>query len=126
MKIGIDYHGVITKYTKQFASLASQMFLAGNQIHIVTGHPITPEFEAKLNKTFPMMAVNKIYSTTDGLEARGFPFTIDNRGGKMFDKDVWEKEKAVYCELNKIDMMFDDSPDFGKYFTGKTIYMQVK
>lgn len=126
MKIGLDYHGVITKYPKIIGRLASILFLAGgNEIHIITGHSLPPEFKDRLSKIFPMMIVHKIYSLTDELEARGFPFTINDKGGKMFDKEVWNKEKSIYCENNGIDIMIDDSPVYGQYFK-KTIYLQVK
>jgi hypothetical protein len=129
MKIGIDFHGVLDKYPEKFAELGKMVVLAGGEAHLITGHPITPEFAEKINKICPwhlFIFNNHVYSTTDGLEARGFSFTFDKRGGKMFDKDVWEKEKAIYCEANSIDLMFDDSPEYAPYFVGKTTFMLVK
>ena len=42
------------------------------------------------------------------------------------DKEIWNRTKAEYCAEAGIDMMIDDSPVYGSYFTGKCLYLLQK
>jgi len=41
------------------------------------------------------------------------------------DDDIWNKTKAKYCEVMKLDLHIDDSDVYGKYFKD-TVYLEVK
>jgi hypothetical protein len=123
MKIGIDFHNTLDKYPEKFRDLALSILKNSGSIYIITGHSITEEFKCKLLSIFPY--VDNIYSITDDLIKHGELFEIDNKGGKIFDQYLWDSAKASYCKNNDIDIMFDDSEVYGKYFIDKTIYCKV-
>ena len=125
MKFGFDFHGVLDTHPDLYAHLTSALVAAGHEVHIVTGHQETAELTAQL--AFP-----------DG--RRGIKWThwfsiVDyhieqNEHEVRFEGDqpwmengAWNRTKADYCERVGIDLMFDDSPKYGSYFTGKTVFL---
>jgi nicotinate (nicotinamide) nucleotide adenylyltransferase len=121
-KIGLDFHNCITFMPDTLKKLSGIIYNSGNEVHIITGRSINDEFKKELNGY--NIEYNYIFSITDYLENNGFKYKLDDKGGKVFDKDLWNNCKADYCRRKRIDIMIDDSEIYGKYFT--TPYLQVK
>lgn len=123
MNIGFDIHGVTDK-NPVFKSIARAMLAAGHKIHIITGSPMS---KAKKDLEKLGMVVgedyNYIFSITEYLIEKGVEVTWKDPENPMFPDDEWNKAKARYCQLKKIDIHFDDSDIYGKYFT--TLYAQI-
>ena len=51
MKIGLDFHGVITDDPVFFAKETQELKRTGHEIHIITGHQDTDEFRKKVQST---------------------------------------------------------------------------
>ncbi len=120
MKIGLDYHGVISEYSEFFRELALSFMKRGHEIHIITGLKKS-DFLKKNKKT--NIPYNYFYSITDDLLDK-ISYIVDIEGRPRFSEYGWNTAKAKYCEDKNIDMMFDDSDIYGKYFS--TPYIKVK
>ena len=123
MKIGLDFHGVIDKAPKFFFELVCCLMMGNHEIHIVTGESY--KTASKKLKEYGI-GWTYLYSITDDLLAEGFTGKIDKNGRPCFDKIAWESAKSIYCRLNKIDMMLDDSDIYGEYFTTPYFKMGYK
>jgi hypothetical protein len=124
LKIGIDYHNTITAYHEIFSMLSNLLMDNGHEVHIVTGSPITDELKKELKEY--NIKYYTIHSITDDLISNGITYNEDNKGDKHFRVDLWNENKARYCYNNNIDLMIDDSGEYGKYFDLlKTIYLQI-
>ena len=64
------------------------------------------------------------FSIDDYLRKKNIPFNIDEKGGREFDLDEWNKAKGVYCQEQNIDLHIDDSVEYGKTFA--TPYLCVE
>ena len=117
-KLGLDFHGVIDASPAMFVELAKGIRRRGGEVRVLTGSP----YDAALEQQ--MLALNRgkrwwgrVFSITDHLLAKGIPYTIDAKGGKVFPDSDWDTAKAVYCEENGITVHVDDSETFLQYFT---------
>ena len=118
MKIGLDVHGVIDANPKFWAEFTTTMLLAGHDIHIITGPPITDEFKARLDGYG--VKWTHIFSIVDHHCAIGTGVWQDAAGFWYTHPWAWDKTKADYCAENQIDLHIDDSDVYGYFF--KTPY----
>lgn len=125
-RIGLDIHGVLDKNFEQYLKLvdviASSETWDGCEIHIITG--IKEDLGLIDNPEIAKIGYGKWFSIHEECERLGVDINFDSKGRPLVDPEIWDKQKALYCERNKIDFMIDDSPVYGKYFTGHTIYLQ--
>jgi hypothetical protein len=114
MRLGLDIHGVIDKYPKEFACLAYLVRKNGGQVHIITGHSLTPSIFLLL-KTFGI-EYDYVESIQDNLLKRGAKIIGHDEDRPLFHDTLWNAYKAQYCVRNGIDLMIDNSPEYREYF----------
>lgn len=122
MKFGLDIHGTITKKPKFFAEFSKRVISNGHEIHIITGSMRTPHLEEELKESGVIFT--HFFSISDTLIAEHKKVTLKDKNNPVFDNELWNKSKAKYCDENNIDIHFDDSLEYGKYFT-TTLYVRV-
>ena len=112
IKIGIDFHGVITKQPEFFSKLTKLAFNAGCEIHIITGGPrrLVKEYleEHKISYS-KIFAILDFYAALDKVEY------FENGEFKVSDK-LWDTAKAKYCLLHNISLHIDDSHRYIRWF----------
>jgi hypothetical protein len=128
LKYGFDLHGVLDTYPEIYAPLTGALIKAGHEVHIITGHQETAELTAQL--AFPEGRIGikwtHWFSIVDyHIEQADHKVRFEGDQPWMED-DAWNRTKAEYCERVGIDLMFDDSPKYGSYFTGKTVFLLQK
>lgn len=123
MKIGIDIHGVITKHPKTFSSFCKLLLGKGHEVHIITGQELSSQLinfldihNIKYTSLFSITSYHKEIETP-------MVYKGGDVGQPLIDEELWNKTKAAYCEKHQLDLHIDDSPVYGRYFTGKTIYL---
>ena len=113
IKIGIDYHGVITANPDFFRKFNKYAIENNCLIYIISGGH-KKDIEAYLNKH--TIAYSVIWSTLDYYDDLQKVEYFDDGTFKV-DDTLWDKAKAWYCVQNDIDIHIDDSVVYGKYFT---------
>ena len=123
LKIGLDFHGVIDKYPEKFSALTVKMINQGMEVHIITGHEDTSAFRKKLNEMG--IFYTHLFSIVSYHKFIGTEMKYDKKGNPWISPEAWDRTKANYCEIEKIDLIIDDSDVYGKYFESiKTIYLK--
>lgn len=120
MKIGLDLHGVLDATPEFFKELCEGLILLGHEIHVITGAPRLEAIDF-LDKN--QIKYTKLFSITDTFLQKKIPHLIV-KNKYTFDNTLWNRAKADYCKKEKIDYHFDDTPHYGKHFTGKFIYFR--
>jgi len=118
LKIGLDIHGVADEIPAFFGELTSLLVSTDNEVHIITGPSITPEFVEEL-KGMGLMWTH-IFSIVDHHRSIGTPITYDAANHAWMEPYIWDKTKADYCLKHGIQLHFDDSEAYGYFF--KTPY----
>jgi len=118
-KIGIDCHGVIDDTPDFFSTMGELFVRAGHQVHIITGASITDRFIKHLtkNKMYKGIHYTHLFSITDYLLKKGTKVIWADSNNPWFDTNSWNVAKADYCREQNIDIHFDDSEEYGNYFT---------
>ncbi len=113
IKIGLDFHGVITKHPEYFSEFCRCALSRGYEIHIITGGP-QKVVEEYLRKHQILYTV--IFAILDFYDAKGDVDFFDNGEFKVPDQ-LWNSAKAEYCITKGINMHIDDSTQYAKWFT---------
>jgi hypothetical protein len=121
MRIGLDIHGTIDAKPKFFANFSQRIVSLGFECHVITGSRRTPEIEQQL-KDFGIQYTH-FFSIADHLLLQGKEVFWKDKDNPFFCDEDWNCVKANYCAEQKIDLMIDDSDEYGKFF--KTLYMRV-
>ena len=119
MKVGIDIHGVITDSPYHWKEVAQSFINLGYEVHIITG----AEFD-KVKDILDDFPFTHFFSITEYHKYSG-KINYDKHGNPHLNDELWNRTKAEYCKRNNIDIHYDDSPIYGKYFTNKTKYIKV-
>ena len=112
IKIGLDFHGVISNDPDFFSGLSKLAIDKGHEIHIISGG-INKEEQEILRKH--KVKHTQIFSMVHYFDGLG-EVTYFNDGTFQVDDELWNKVKAEYCQEYGIDIMIDDSPRYGKHF----------
>ena len=120
MKIGLDVHGVMDKHSVFFKTITKLLVEHDHEVHVITGLTKNDYIALKWTK---YITHTHFYSITDDLYIR-FNYELDIHNRPRFEEYAWNTAKAEYCRKNKIDIMFDDSDIYGKYFW--TPYFQTR
>lgn len=124
-KIGLDVHGVITKYPELFSAFSKFIIENGGEIHIITGSQLNQKLISKLESY--EIAYTKIFSISTYLLEQGESVEWDDPDNPWFPDEVWNKAKADYCQREGIVLHMDDSKVYEKYFQNTTTnYLYVK
>jgi len=124
LRVGIDFHGVMDTYPEFFKEFSRMLVDNGHEVHIITGS--RKELSMKeLEKTG--IVWTHFFSITDYHEKIGTEIIDDSKGDPHMPAKFWNPTKSEYCAKHGIQMLLDDSPVYGKFFTEEigTIYAQV-
>ncbi len=121
LKFSNDIHGVIDDLPEAFVAINNALFDAGHEIHIITGSRKTESIINALAKLG--IKYHYFFSISDYCKQTGIEVTDDSKGDPWVDEETWNKTKGDYCAKVGIDLHFDDSDVYHKYFT--TPYARV-
>ena len=113
MKIGLDIHGVSDTNSKFFSELSNLFVNNGHEVHVITG-PKFEKVEAVLKEAG--IKYTHFFSIVDEAEKNGIVVRYDDKGDPFIDVEIWNRSKAKYCKTHAIDLHFDDSDIYHKYF----------
>lgn len=113
VKIGVDYHGVITADPVFFASFNREAMVSGCRIHILSGGH-KDDISAYLQAHD--IPYSLIWSMVDYFDKKNMVQYFEDGSFKVNDK-FWNQAKARYCEENAVDFHIDDSILYGGYFS---------
>lgn len=122
MKLGLDFHNVISNKPRVFSQLTESLVRVGNEVHIITGEEDTKKFREVLKNL--RIHYTHLFSITTYHKEIGTEIKYDKDGKPWIDEEIWNVTKAWYCNKYKIDLHIDDSEIYGKYF--KTPYLFYK
>ena len=125
MKIGIDYHGVITANPSLFSMLTKILLCLNYEVHIITGSRITETLKECLSEYG--ISYSHLFSISDYHFQIGTPMVgYEDHQPKIVD-EIWDRTKAEYCLKNNIILHIDDSDVYWKYFsTPYALFSQTK
>lgn len=127
MRIGLDIHGVLDHHPEKFIALAKNIralnnyYQTDNQVFILTGPPIERaekeliELANKYNNGYQFW--DDIWSIVDYIKANNIPHHyVDEKHLWTDKKEDWNRIKGVLAEALRLDLHFDDSIEYAKYF----------
>lgn len=115
LKIGIDLHGVSDAYPTFFSELTRLFIDAGHEITLMTGELVTPALYEQLEKCG--ISYTTLYSISQYHKDINTPMTFDEKGTPWIDQDLWVKAKGKYAEENGLDIVLDDTEEYGSHFS---------
>lgn len=124
MKFGFDVHGVLDTHPEIYSALTVALMKHGHEVHVITGIQKTPEIIKQLEEAG--ICWSHWFSIVQYHLDKGDVMVRFEGDQPWMDREVWNRTKAEYCERVGIDLMIDDSPIYGSYFTGKTVYCLQK
>ena len=124
IRIGLDLHGVIDRNPQFFVSLAGLIRQHGGEIHIITGSPFSEAENELLSYNGGARWWDYYFSIDDYLFQKNVPHFLDERGGRIYNADAWNRVKGMYCAERGIDLHIDDSEVYREFFS--TPYLCVK
>jgi hypothetical protein len=123
MRVAFDVHGVLDSLD-YFRKLLRGHYLAGDEVFIISGQKFDENVAAGLAKH--NLTYHKYISIVEWLEWLDVPIEWNN-GLPTVPEHVWDTAKSAICLKYDVDIMFDDSPVYGKYFgeDHPTLYVQI-
>jgi hypothetical protein len=115
MKLGLDYHGVITANPALFSTITKIMEEWEYEVHIITGSRITEWLKERLAEYG--IYYTHLFSISDYHHDIGTPMSGYEDHQPKIDDEIWDRTKAEYCARQKISLHIDDSEVYGTYFT---------
>lgn len=117
-RVSIDFHGVVDSNPVLFRAIILGLINQGYEVHILTGARAAVEKKSLAKFGIPW---THIFSIVDYHESIGTKVRWTKRGPSMLPY-LWDKTKATYCQVNRIEMHLDDSFIYGRFF--RTPYVQ--
>ena len=113
LRIGIDFHGVISENPAYFRDFSSAAYERGHTIYIISGGPYSVE-----KGLLDMWGIRytEIFSMLDYFARRGQVEYFANGNFKVPDC-LWDEIKGKYCRDNGIDIHIDDTLQYSKNFS---------
>ena len=121
MKIGLDYHGVISSSPEFFAVMSKLFIDNGHEVHIITGNDVDIDFLRKIESL--NIKYTNIFSIVGYQKKLGTQIEWKEDGPWM-NKEIWDRAKSEYCKKHRIDLMIDDTSRYGEYFKTPFIHWQ--
>ena len=123
MKIGLDLHGVIDKFTEIFIPLTEKWVFRGDEVHILTGQPFM-----ETSKSIEGISYTHFFSIVDHHQKVGTSMWNDDPRGKgwWMERDVWMRTKGQYAKGSGLDIHFDDSLGYAEYFPSTCTFVWVQ
>ena len=92
------------------------------EIHIITGQEeslVVDELKAI------GICYDKFFSVVDFHKAQGSKMWLGPKGTWFCDSRLWDATKGEYCAREGINIHFDDTLEYGKYFPSTTTFIHV-
>lgn len=124
MKIGLDIHGVIDKYSDQFKVLTNEWISLGYEVHIVTGQERAATESAVLELGIQFTHFHSIIDLHKEWETP--MYTRSDKEGWWMDRETWLETKGRIAIQNAIDIHFDDQLEYAKYFPTTCTFVHVQ
>lgn len=122
IKIGLDFHGVITSHPQYFSKFCSQAIEKGYEIHIITGGPQKVVEDYLHQNNIPYTT---IFAVLDFYDAQGQVKYFEN-GEFKIPEELWDSAKAEYSQKQQINIHIDDSKQYAKWFTTPYCFYDAK
>jgi len=123
MHIGLDLHGVIDRFPFLFKKLSEKWNEEGHNIHIMTGMEWDKAWRAVKKAG---IVYHKHFSIVDFHKKMGTEiWEKSNSEGYWMESETWNQSKGNYAMSWNMDIHFDDSPIYGRYFPKGCTYIQV-
>lgn len=120
MKIGLDIHGVIDRFPRDFALLTKRWVEDfGHEVHIVTGAPL-----AEVSEQIKGITYTHLFSIVDHHLSIGTPMEFRKTGWWMAD-DVWKASKGNYASTVGLDVHLDDTLSYAASFPESCMFIYV-
>lgn len=113
LKIGVDFHGVITANPNFFSTFTQEAVSRGWEIHVITGGP--GQVVCKMLDDWKI-SYTTVFAILDFYAALNKVTYKKNNEFHIEDK-LWNSAKALYCEENGINIHIDDSTIYKKWFS---------
>lgn len=125
MNVALDFHGVIDHNPSIFIIMAEIIRKQGGKIVVISGSSNKDDVLTKQLLEFNDGVVwwDEIVSVTDSLLEAEEEYVIDKHGRPWFSDDEWNGFKGRYCNKNNIDMLVDDTKDYGLYLDSKNFHL---
>jgi hypothetical protein len=111
LKIGLDVHGVITRYHDILSRLTKNWVEKDNhEVHIMTGASrdiVEPKIKG--------ISFTHFFSIVDYHRQKGTTMEFRN-GGWWMPPINWDSSKGEYAKRVGLDIHFDDSPEYAQFF----------
>lgn len=114
LRIGIDVHGVADADREFFSDLTRLLVESGHEVHILTGSEHTLALETILRDRLGLRWTH-LFSITTHHKTVGTAIDFID-GNPFMDEETWNRTKAEYCRINKVQLHIDDSPVYGRTF----------
>ena len=112
IKIGLDFHGVITARPEYFREFAAAALQRGWEVHIITGGPLGQVKKILDEQHIPY---TQIFAIFDFYNNQG-KAAVYAEGDFKIQDDLWNKAKAEYCRRHHITVQIDDSRIYKRSF----------
>lgn len=122
LKIGIDYHGVITANPHFFRDFNTLAIAQGIKIYVLSGG-FEKDITAFLRQE--QIPYTYIWSLADYFDKNKQLIYLPDGSFRVDDK-LWNKAKADFCKQNGISFHIDDSVLYGEHFTTPFCLYDVK
>lgn len=113
VKIGIDFHGVITCKPEYFSKFTQLAVARGYEIHIITGGP--GEVIKKMLDDWHI-SYTSIFAILDFYDVLHKVKYFEN-GEFHVDNELWDTAKGLYCKEHDINIHIDDSTIYRQWFS---------
>ena len=126
--VAFDFHGVLQSYPDKFAPMMKALREAGIVVSIMSGPPRAGMLEESAEKGYKRGEhYDHLISITDYLqEIKKVKMWQDPQGNWWGAEEDWWGAKADLCIEFKVDVLYDDSIKYLKYFQdSKTLFLLV-
>lgn len=113
VRIGVDYHGVITAAPKFFQKFNRIAMAKGCSVYVLSGG-YRRDIEAYLSAH--KIPYSHIWAMVDYFSEKKLIAFLEDGSFRVDDK-LWNQAKAQYCMENHIDFHIDDSHLYGRHFS---------
>ena len=118
IKIGLDFHGVITDNPDYFRDFSQGAISRGWEVHIITGGP-SAKVASQLREW--RIPYTHLFAIFDFYKRKGQAEIYAN-GEFKIDKQLWDTAKSKYCRRNNITLQIDDSKVYQQGFSTPYCY----
>lgn len=121
MKIGLDLHGVVDRFTREFTLATRKWVSSGHEVHIVTGSSW-----ASVVRQIDGYGISYTHSFSIVDYHREIKTPMESReSGWWMDPITWDKTKGDYAARAGLSIHFEDSPEYAKWFPPSCTFIYV-